>query len=147
MFQNNNCSNAYYTKTKCLQSLVCLLCFSLEKHFSGKFGPKTQNYQFKLKFCAQTNSNIQNSIVIITFSVFDWKYVFGQTWSKNSKWSVLVEISHQTNVNMQNYVENMWQKLFGTKANLNMPNSMMMVTQTNSDMKNSTVVSFFSVID
>ena len=35
------------------------------------FDWKTQNYQFKLKFCTQTNSNMQNPMVIFTFSVFD----------------------------------------------------------------------------
>ena len=32
--------------------------------------------QFKLKFCTQTNSNMQNSMVMFTFSVFDRKYPF-----------------------------------------------------------------------
>ena len=62
--------------------------FSTGNTFFGKFGSKTQNYQFKLKFCTYTNSNMQNSMVMFTFSVFDWKYLFRQTWSKNSKWSV-----------------------------------------------------------
>ena len=44
----------------------------------GKLGTKTQYYQFKLKFCTYTNSNMQNSTVMFTFSVFDWKYPFGQ---------------------------------------------------------------------
>ena len=35
---------------------------------------KNQNYQFKLKFGTSTNSNMQNSMVMFTFSVFDWKY-------------------------------------------------------------------------
>ena len=31
---------------------TALFCFQLEiPFFLGKFGPKTQNYQFKLKFC------------------------------------------------------------------------------------------------
>ena len=94
-------------KSKRLQSLDCLFCFQLEIPFLGKFGPKTQNYQFKLKFCTQTNSNMQNSMVMFTFSVFDWKYLFGQIWSKKSKLTVSAEILHQTNLNMQNYVENM----------------------------------------
>ena len=33
----------------------------------GKFGPKTENNQFKLKFCIYTNSNLQNSMVMFTF--------------------------------------------------------------------------------
>ena len=93
MFKNNSWINIYYTKSKRLQSLDCLFCFQLEIPFSGKFGPKTQNYWFKLKFCTQTNSNMQNSIVMFTFSVFDWKYLFGQIWSKKLKLSVWSEIS------------------------------------------------------
>ena len=53
--------------------------------FLGKFSPETQNYQFKLKFCTQTNSNMQNSMVMFIFSVFDWKYLFEQIWSKKSR--------------------------------------------------------------
>ena len=50
---------------------------------------------------------MQNSMVMFTFSVFDWKYLFAQIWSKKSKLSVWAEISLYTNLNMQNYVENM----------------------------------------
>ena len=50
--------------------------FRTETLFSGKFVPKNQNYQFKLKFAAQTNSNMQNSMVLFTFSVSDRKYRF-----------------------------------------------------------------------
>ena len=42
----------------------------------GQFGPKNQNYQFKLKFGTYTNSNMQNSMVMFILSVFDWKYPF-----------------------------------------------------------------------
>ena len=48
----------------------------MEISFLGKFGPKNQNYQFKLKFGTDTNSNMQNSMVMFTFSVFDQKYPF-----------------------------------------------------------------------
>ena len=154
MFKYNSSINVYYTKIKHLQSSDCLFCFQLEIPFLGKFGPKTQNYQFKLKFCTQTNSNMQNSMMMFTFSVFDWKYLFGQIWSKKSKLAVCAEISHQINLNMHNYVVNMWcplflfqtrKTLFGQiwskksklsvkaeiwyqETNLNMRNSMMMFT-------------------
>ena len=48
----------------------------MEIPFLGKFGATNQNYQFKLKFGTSTNSNMQNSIVLFTFSVFDQKYNF-----------------------------------------------------------------------
>ena len=62
--------------------------FNWKYLFLGKFGPKTQNYQFKLKFFTSINSNMQNFMVMFTFSFFDWKYLFGQIWSKKSKLSV-----------------------------------------------------------
>ena len=51
-------------------------------------------------------------MVMFTFSGFDCKYLFGQIWSKNSKLLVWAELLHWTNLNMQNYVENMWCSLF-----------------------------------
>ena len=40
--------------------------------FWGKFGPKNQNCQFKLKF--GTSTNVRNSMVMFIFSVFGKKY-------------------------------------------------------------------------
>ena len=53
-----------------------LFLFTTTNALFGRFGPKNQNYQFKLKFGAQSNQNMQKSVVIFTFSVFDWKYPF-----------------------------------------------------------------------
>ena len=50
--------------------------FTTEIPFLGKFGPKNQNYQFKLKFGNSTNSNMQNSIMVFTFSIFDLNNLF-----------------------------------------------------------------------
>ena len=60
----------------------------------GKFGPKSQNCQFNLKFGTLTNSNTQNSVVMFTFSFFDWKYFFGHIWSKSLKLSIQTEIGY-----------------------------------------------------
>ena len=40
---------------------------------------------FKLKFCTSTNSNMQNSMVVFTFSVFDRTYSswLAKFWSEN----------------------------------------------------------------
>ena len=52
--------------------------------FFGKFGPKSQDYQFELKFGTYTNSNMQNSIVMFTFFVFVRKCFFeGKFGPKN----------------------------------------------------------------
>ena len=42
-------------------------CFRLEVFFLDKFGFKNLNFQFKLKFGADTNSNMLNSMVVFTF--------------------------------------------------------------------------------
>ena len=54
----------------------------------GKFGPKDQNFQFKLKFGSQANSDMKNSKTLFHFSILDGKYLFGQIWFKKSKLSV-----------------------------------------------------------
>ena len=58
--------------------------------FLGKFSLKYQNCQFKLKFGTQTNSNMQNSKVIITFSVLPLKYPF---WANLVKKNKIVSLS------------------------------------------------------
>ena len=50
--------------------------FWLKIPFLGKFGPKNQNYQLKLKFGTWANSNMQNSMMLFIYFVFDWKYHF-----------------------------------------------------------------------
>ena len=42
----------------------------------GKFGPKNQTCQFKVKFGIQTISHMQSLMVMFTFPVLDWKYPF-----------------------------------------------------------------------
>ena len=53
---------------------VHFFCFWLEIPFRGKFSPKSQNYQLKLKFGTYTNSNMQNSMMLFTF--VEWKRLF-----------------------------------------------------------------------
>ena len=69
-------------------TVVYIFCFYLEIPFWKKFGPKNQKCQFKLKFGTGTNSDMQNSLVMFTFSVFNQKYFVGQIWSKKLKLSV-----------------------------------------------------------
>ena len=42
----------------------------------GKFSPKSENWQFKLKSGTKPKSDMQNSIVMWTFFVLDQKYSF-----------------------------------------------------------------------
>ena len=53
----------------CRVQCRCSLCFRSETPFLGTFGPKNQNCQLKLKFGTKTNLNMQNSMVVFTFSV------------------------------------------------------------------------------
>ena len=54
------------------------------KYFMGKFSKKKkQNYQLKLKFVKRIRVYIQNSMVVVTFSIF------------NKKQSFLVDLVHK----------------------------------------------------
>ena len=71
---------------------MCSLFFRPEITFLGKFGPKTQNSQFKLqfgtykvKFYNEVNSNMLNSIMLFTFPVLDQKYPFWTNLIQKSK--------------------------------------------------------------
>ena len=54
-----------------------LFLFIPEILFLRKFGPKNEDWQFKLKFGTQNNSNMQYSMTMLTLSVLDWKCSFG----------------------------------------------------------------------
>ena len=56
-----------------------------ETPFLDKFGPKNQSCQFKLKFCTKTKSNMQNSMVVFSFSVLDGKQLFYANLVQNIK--------------------------------------------------------------
>ena len=82
---------------------VLFFYFLLEIPFLGKFGPKTPNCQFKLKFSIQINSNMQNFMVMFTFLAFDWKYIFlGKFGPKNQNCQFGLKFGTQINLNMQN---------------------------------------------
>ena len=55
------------------------ILFKPETLFLGKIGPINQNCQFKLEFGNYTNSNIQNSMVMFTFSALYRKHPFWET--------------------------------------------------------------------
>ena len=55
---------------------VIFFCFRPEKPFLGKFGPKNQNCLFKVNISTFSNSNMQNSMVMLIFSVFSRKNLF-----------------------------------------------------------------------
>ena len=59
-----------------IQWCFFFFCFWVKIFFLGKFGPKSQNCHFKLKFGTYTNSNMQNSMAMFIFFVFDRKCPF-----------------------------------------------------------------------
>ena len=60
--------------------------------FFGKFGPKNQNYQLKLKFGTYTNLNMQNLMAMFTFFVFGRKYLFRTIGPKNQNCQLKVKL-------------------------------------------------------
>ena len=52
------------------------ICFRPKTPFLGKFDPNNQTCQFKLKYGTYTNSNMQNSMVMLTFSVSEQNTLF-----------------------------------------------------------------------
>ena len=54
-----------------------LFMFSTGNTFFVQIWSKKSNFQFKLRFDTKSNLNMQNSMMMFTFSVFDLKYLFG----------------------------------------------------------------------
>ena len=80
-----------------------LFPFSIKNALSAQIGHKCQNYQFKLKFGTKTNSNMQNSIVMFNFLVFDRKYLFwGKFAPKNQNYQFRLKLGGWPNSNIQN---------------------------------------------
>ena len=62
--------------------------------FLAKFVPKNQNWQFKLKFGTWTNSNMQNSMLMFSFSVLDqkdpfWANLFQKVKVVSLRWNLM----------------------------------------------------------
>ena len=67
----------------------------------NKFGPKNQYCQSELKFGTYTNLNMQNSMVVFTFSMFNRKYLFwGKFGPRNQSCQLELKFGIQTNSNM-----------------------------------------------
>ena len=54
---------------------ICGVHVRPENPCLGKSGQKNKNCQFKLKFGTKTNLKMHNSMTMLTFSVFDNKYL------------------------------------------------------------------------
>ena len=86
---------------------IPFFCFKQEIPVLRKFDPKNQNCPYKLKFGTESNSNMWNLMVMLSFSVLDWKNPF---------WANLTQKN-------QNYLHKL---KFGTKYNSSMLNLMVM---------------------
>ena len=67
-----------------------LFLFLTGSTFWGKLGPKNSNCPSKLKLGTKTKSNMQNLLVVLTFSVLEYKHSFWANLVQNIKSSNLV---------------------------------------------------------
>ena len=75
----------------------------MEIPFLGKFGPKNQNCHFKLKFGTNTNSNMQNSMVMFIFFCFWVEIPFlGKFGPKHQNYHFKLKFGTYSNSRMQN---------------------------------------------
>ena len=70
--------------------------------FLGIFSVKNRNCQFKLKFGSSTDSNMQNSMVMFTFSGFYRKYSFWVNLVQKLKTQCKLKFGTWTKSNVQN---------------------------------------------
>ena len=75
---------------------------SAEISFLNKFDPILQNCLVKVKFSNCTHSNMQKSMVMLTFSLFGWKYPFCKIGPQNQNCQFKLKWGTYTNLNMQN---------------------------------------------
>ena len=102
--------------------MVFFRCFRLEIPFFGKFVLKNQNYQFKVKFGAKANSNMKNSMVMLTFFLFSiGNTFFGLILAQNLK------LCRSWNLVQRHFIMQNSMVVFtfsGTKTDSNMHNLM-----------------------
>ena len=67
-----------------------LFPFLARSTFWGKLGPKNSNCPSKLRLGTKTNSNMQNSLVVLTLSVLEYKRFFWANVVQNIESSDLV---------------------------------------------------------
>ena len=80
------------------QAKVRFFYFRPEVPFWGKYGLKNQNCEFKLKFGTWTNWNMQNSMMMFTFSVSEqihpfWANVVQKTKVVSLSWNVVARLN------------------------------------------------------
>ena len=77
----------------------CSLCLFLIRNTLFRY----RNCQFELKFGTFINLNMQNSMMVLTFSIFDRKYLFwGKFGPKNQNCQFELKFGSKANSNMRN---------------------------------------------
>ena len=113
--QNSVVVFTFYLDWSCpskLKFIIYNLGFSPEIPFLSKFGPKSQNCLFKVKFGTQTSQNMQNSMMLLTFSGLTWEYLFWEVCFKKS--ILFIEAKIQNLQPFEKYIQN----LIGFKENI-----------------------------
>ena len=86
-----------------IQWWYSLFLFLIGNALFGQIWSKKSNYQLKLKFGSQTNSNMQNSLMLFTFFCFWVEIPFlGKFGPKNQNSHFKLKFGTYTNSNMQN---------------------------------------------
>ena len=70
-----------------MQNSMVLVTYSVLswKLFLGKFGPKSEDCKLKLKYGIWSNWNMQNPIILLTFSVLYQKHPFSENLVQSIK--------------------------------------------------------------
>ena len=79
---------------------VHFFSFQPEISFSGKFGPKNQTWQFKVKLGTSTNSNIHNLRVVFTLCFRPEILFLGKFGRKNQNYHFKLKFGTDTYYNM-----------------------------------------------
>ena len=136
--------------------MFSFLVFDWKYPLLGKFGSKAQNCQLMLELGTQTNSIMQNKMVIFISSFSSGNTLFVQIWSKNQNFQFKLKFGTQTNSNdgefnggVQFFCFRLEIPILG-KFGFKIRNCLFKVkfgAQTNSGMQNSMVMFTFSFFD
>ena len=132
-----------------MQNLVMLFALFVFDR-KGKFGPNCQYCQFQVKLDTQTNSNMQNSMAMLTFCIRPEMPFLGKFGPNFQYCQFEVKLDIQTNLNIQNSITVFTFLFFGGKFGLRNKNyqfNLKFPTKINSNMQNSIVMFSFSTFE
>ena len=133
----------------------CFFYFFTRNTLFGQFWFKKSNYQFNLKFGSWNNRNMQNWVVVFSFSVFNGRYpMWANLVQKIKIDSLKLKFGIKTKSNMQNsmvmftFLFSVVNTLLGQiwSENVDFSLTLKFGTCTNSKMQKSVVMCTFSVL-